>query len=96
MNNIEENLFDAIYTMFGIYVSKSDFSRAVEGTIIKVPSLAGQPYVASVNGTSMNVYSLNQDISYKVDDEVYILMLNGDLSSAKAILGKKPPSNTLE
>ena len=23
-------------------------------------------------------------------------MLNGDLSSAKAILGKKPPSNTLE
>ena len=47
MNNIEENLFDAIYTMFGIYVSKSDFSRAVEGTIIKVPSLATEIFPVS-------------------------------------------------
>ena len=66
MNNIEENLFDAIYTMFGIYVSKSDFSRAVEGTIVKVPSLAGQPYVASVNGTSMNVFSAMEAISHEI------------------------------
>lgn len=91
--NIEESLFDAISALVNQRITQADFNQTTEGKIVELPPVAGAPYTVSVSGTKMPAHPLYQDIKYNLEDEVYILVLNGSYSNTKVILGKKPSSN---
>ena len=87
MVDITENLFDAIQTIVDKTIEESSFNKTVQATILDNSEAEEGKYLVSDGSVTFSAYS--QDKTYNINDSVYILLMNGDFSGQKIILGKE-------
>lgn len=89
MNNIEitNQLFEAIQTIVNESIRHLPYDRTVVASIVANGNKEyGEYQVKTRKGSTFLAYS--DDNSYKVNDEVYVLIPSGDYSERKFILSK--------
>lgn len=87
-NEMLENLFDAISTIVEERVRALSFDRTVEATVVMLPTGDEQLYTVYDGSTYYRV-APQGEMSYQLDDVVYILIPENDFNKTKFIIGKK-------
>ncbi|MBR2245605.1 MAG: hypothetical protein IJ880_01040, partial [Bacilli bacterium] len=86
MNEIQSSLFDTM-KQFSNYTKDTSTSPVTfEGTIKEVKDAGTGIYIVEYLGNDIECYA-NNNMSYLVGDNVYVLVPNGDFSKNKIILG---------
>lgn len=107
MNNIAESWLNAMFTIANKTVDEISSDKTIKAIVKKIVSTSEGKYLISCDGGE-NFYAYTQPGSteiYQVDEQIYILVPQGDMSQRKFILGKvednkqnlsfKVPTNSL-
>lgn len=86
MNNISEQLLSAIDILTDEKVSQLRFDKTVQATIYSIVDINTGEYKVRYNGNIFAAYSNDTSKTYKVEDQVYISVPEGDFSNRKIIL----------
>ena len=87
MSDIGENICQAVDQIINSRISKVNFNSAQTCKVINADKAAQGIYTVSNQYTDFIAYST--DTTYKVDDIVYVLIPNNDMSEQKIIFSKK-------
>ena len=87
-----EILLQAVDTLYNKRVESIKFDTTDSATIIERVDADKGKYVVSTGTTKYVAYSVNTD--YRVGDNVYVTIPNGDYEQQKIIIGKKVTNNS--
>ena len=87
MDNLTENLFDAIQTIVDKTIENQSYNKTIQATIIDNSASSEGKYTLTDGSVTFTAYSSTED--YNVEDSVYVLLLNGDFTGQKIIIGKQ-------
>lgn len=87
MGHIEEQLFGAVEKVAREVVNKSASDKTVKAEIVVLRNADSGEYKVKYEGDTWSAYSIDPNIVYKVGDEVYVLVPNGNYSTKKVIIG---------
>ena len=90
MNNIAESWLNAMFTIANKTVDEISSDKTIKAIVKKIVSTSEGKYLISCDGGE-NFYAYTQPGSteiYQVDEQIYILVPQGDMSQRKFILGK--------
>ena len=87
MNNYEDNILEAIETIVGSSIAKSNYDRTIQATIIKIVDKSLGQYNVKYQDSYFDAFSVDTTIKYVEGTNVYVLVPNGDMSKDKTILG---------
>lgn len=84
MNNISEQLLQAIDILADAKVSKLQYDKTIQATIYRIENIDEGEYKVRYNGNIFSAYS-DPNTTYKVDDSVYVTVPEGNFSNRKII-----------
>lgn len=84
--NIENKICEAIEMIVDNSISKADFDRTIQATILSCTNALTKEYKIKYQDNILTAYA-NGEANYKKDTLVYVLVPNNDLSKQKTILG---------
>lgn len=87
VNDINDSLIKAMEMLAKKNDNDLQTTLTIEATVIETLNEATGAYTVEYLGSRFTAYALTTDISYVVDDRVYVLVPNGDFTSQKMILG---------
>lgn len=85
MNRISEQLLAAAETIAEEKVSKLKYDKTIQAKIFSIVDLDTGEYKVRYNGNIFSAYSNDLSKSYNVDNEVYVIVPEGDFSNKKLI-----------
>lgn len=85
MNNISEQLLQAIDILTDEKVSKLQYDKTIQATIYRIENVDEGEYKVRYNGNIFSAYSSDLSKTYKVDDSVYVTVPEGNFSNRKLI-----------
>ena len=86
-NKYQESILQAIDYLVNNRIDKINKDQTITGTIANCDNALTQQYSVNYNGGLITAYA-QEGASYKQNQEVYILVPEGDFSKRKVILGK--------
>lgn len=89
-NELNEKIFRSVDTIVSARLQNLPFDQTIVGVIESVPeSLEGaQKYIVNYKGAKLTVFVNEKDKSYALNEEVYVLIPQGNFSSKKLITGR--------
>lgn len=87
MNNISEQLLQAMDIIAEEKISNLEFDKTIKAVVYSLVNLDGGEYKVRYNGNIFSAYSDDLTQAYKVDDEVYVTVPEGNFSNKKLITG---------
>lgn len=90
--SIQESIFQAIDVIAEKKISEIKFDKTIECIITSDVNADKGEYSAQYQDIIINVFSNNNTVKYRKDDNVYVLIPQGDFSNKKTIVGKKDNS----
>lgn len=87
--SIQESIFQAIDVIAEKKINEIKFDKTVECIIIDDTKADSGEYSAKYQDIIIPVFSNSNTIKYKIDDNIYVLVPQGDFSNKKTIVGKK-------
>lgn len=87
MNNISEQLLQAMDIIAEEKISNLEFDKTIKAVVYSLVNLDGGEYKVRYNGNIFSAYSDDLTQTYKVDDEVYVTVPEGNFSNKKLITG---------
>ena len=88
MSALEENVYQAIETIASTMLSELKFDQTIRTTIIKIVDADTGEYLVNYNGNTFSAFAADPSIAYKVKDEVFVNVPQGELSDRKLIMSK--------
>lgn len=89
-NEINEKIFKSVDTIVSARLQDLEFDKTivciVEGTPESVEGV--QKYIVNYKGASITAFVNDKDKAYNIDDEVYVLVPQGDFTQKKIITGQ--------
>ena len=86
LQNVAENLFEAIDILTSKRLNSLDFDKTMVCTVIDVSNSKSGIYKVSDGVTTFEAFSENT--TYTIDTKVYVQVPNGDMANQKIITGK--------
>ena len=86
MNSVSEQLLQAIEIITDEKVSQLQFDKTIQAKIFSIVNLDSGEYKVRYNGNIFSAFADNE-VSYKVDDMVYVTVPEGNFSHKKLITG---------
>lgn len=90
--SIQESIFQAIDVIAEKRISEIKFDKTIECIIIDDSKSDQGEYTAKYQDIMIPVFSNVNTLKYKIDDNVYVLIPQGDFSNKKTIIGRKDNS----
>ena len=89
-NELNEKIFRSVDTIVSARLQNLPFDQTIVGVIESVPeSVEGaQKYIVNYKGAKLTVFVNEKDKSYALNEEVYVLIPQGDFSGKKLITGR--------
>lgn len=89
-NEINEKIFKSVDTIVSARLQDLEFDKTIVGKIESTPESreSTQKYSVNYKGASIIAYVNEKDKEYYIDDEVYILVPQGDFTQKKIITGQ--------
>ena len=86
-NELNEKIFRSVDTIVSARLQNLPFDQTIVGTIISVPeSNSGtQKYMVDYKGAKLTVFVNSDDVKYAINEEVYILIPQGDFTGRKIL-----------
>ena len=94
VNDLSQSMLDTIQLMSTKAANSSGATLTVKCTITNIIDAGLGLYEVSYGDNKFNAYS-NTNTSYKISDNVYVLVPGGDFSQEKIIVGATAPKATL-
>ncbi len=88
MNNISEQILEAVDVLTDAKLSKLRYDRTVRATIYSIINVDSGIYYVRFEGNVFTAYAEDIEKKYKIDEEVYIRIPEGDFSNKKIIAGR--------
>ena len=88
MNNIQESIFQAIDVITEKRISEIKFDKTIDCIVTSDANSDKGEYEVKYQDIVFTAYSSNNTVKYKIDDNVYVLIPQGDFSVKKNIIGK--------
>lgn len=85
MNNLSEQLLQAVEIVVDEKITKLEYDKTVQGQIYSIVNLDAGEYKVKYSGNIFSAFAEDTSKTYKVDDSVYIKIPEGDMSSRKII-----------
>ena len=92
-NELQQSMLDAMQLLSTKAANSTDATLTVKCTITDIVDAGLGLYEVEYGDNKFNAYT-NSNISYKVNDNVYVLVPGGDFSQQKMILGATAPAAT--
>lgn len=89
MNNIQESIFQAIDVITEKRISEIKFDKTIDCIVTSDANSDKGEYEVKYQDIVFTAYSSNNTVKYKIDDNVYVLIPQGDFSVKKNIIGKR-------
>ena len=86
MNNIQETLFRAIETITDSKLNQIKFDRTIQGIIVSDDKADAGEYSVKYQDLIFTAYASTRTTKYKKDENVLILVPDGDMSNRKTIV----------
>lgn len=93
MSSLVENFFEAINTISQHNVDMAKNDVTVDGEIRSLVNVDIGHYKVTYQGNSFDAYAQDPLTTYKVGEQVYVLVPQGDFSQRKVILGRSAYKN---
>lgn len=87
MNNIEQQICEAVDIIVQRAMSQAEFDRTIQGTVLSCVDATIGKYKIKYQDSSFYAYASNAEVTYSNGSSVYILIPGNDLSRDKTILG---------
>lgn len=87
MNNLTEQILQAVEIIADEKISKLEYDKTVKATIFSVVNLDIGEYKVRYNGNIFSAFSTDVKVAYKIGDSVYVIIPEGKLSNKKMITG---------
>lgn len=89
-NEINEKIFKSVDTIVSARLQGLEFDKTIVGKIESTPESreSTQKYSVNYKGASITAYVNEKDKEYYIDDEVYVLVPQGDFTQKKIITGQ--------
>ena len=89
-NELNEKIFRSVDTIVSARLQNLPFDQTIVGVIESVPeNLEGtQKYIVNYKGAKLTVFVNEKDKSYALNEEVYVLIPQGNFSGKKLITGR--------
>lgn len=89
-NELNEKIFRSVDTIVSARLQNLPFDQTIVGVIESVPeSVEGaQKYIVNYKGAKLTVFVNEKDKSYALNEEVYVLIPQGNFSGKKLITGR--------
>lgn len=89
-NELNEKIFRSVDTIVSARLQNLPFDQTIVGTIISVPenNSGTQKYMVDYKGAKLTVFVNSDDVKYAINEEVYILIPQGDFTGRKIITGR--------
>lgn len=89
-NELNEKIFRSVDTIVSARLQNLPFDQTIVGVIESVPeSVEGaQKYIVNYKGAKLTVFVNEKDKFYALNEEVYVLIPQGDFSGKKLITGR--------
>lgn len=87
MSQIEQTICEAVDILVNRAISQAQFDKTIKGLIVSLVDSVSGKYKVRYQGDLLYAYAGTADMEFKVGDEVYILVPQGDFSGDKTILG---------
>lgn len=88
MNSISEQLLQAVEVVVDEKVSKLNYDKTVQAKIYSIINLDIGEYKVRYNGNIFSAFVSDLSHKYKIDDQVYVNIPEGDFSNRKIIISK--------
>lgn len=88
MNNISEQLLQAIDIVAEQKLTQLKFDKTIQATIYSIVDVDSGEYKVKYSGNIFSAYSSDTTKTYKANDEVYVTVPEGNFSSRKLITSK--------
>lgn len=88
MNNISEQLLQAIDIVAEQKLTQLKFDKTIQATIYSIVDVDNGEYKVKYSGNIFSAYSSDTTKTYKANDEVYVTVPEGNFSSRKLITSK--------
>lgn len=85
MNNISEQLLQAIDIVADEKISKLRYDKTIQAKIYRIDDLDTGEYKVRYNGNIFSAFASDINKTYKVDESVYVIVPEGDFSQKKLI-----------
>jgi hypothetical protein len=93
MSKLVQDFFDAVNTIAKDEVNASRNDSTIDGEIKSVVNVDIGQYKVEYQGNVFDAYSSDPLSVYKVGEQVYVLVPQGDFSKRKVILGRSDYKN---
>lgn len=89
-NELNEKIFRSVDTIVSARLQNLPFDQTIVGTIISVPENDNgtQKYMVDYKGAQLTVFVNNENVKYAMNEEVYVLIPQGDFTARKIITGR--------
>lgn len=89
-NELNEKIFRSVDTIVSARLQNLPFDQTIVGKIISVPeSESGtQKYMVDYKGAQLTVFVNSENVKYAINEEVYVLIPQGDFTARKIITGR--------
>lgn len=89
-NELNEKIFRSVDTIVSARLQNLPFDQTIVGTIISVPEndTGTQKYMVDYKGAQLTVFVNSENVKYAMNEEVYVLIPQGDFTARKIITGR--------
>lgn len=88
MGNLQDNLFKAIENINSQMIESTPIDLTITVEIINIKNVEVGQYLVKYKGDQFNAFSMDPMTVFRVGEEVYCLVPQGDFSAKKIILGR--------
>ena len=89
MVNVQEQIFRSIETIVDKKIEGLAFDKTIEGIIVDASSAENGEYKVKYQDIIFDAFSNNNTVMYSEDDNVIVLVPEGNMSAKKSIIGAK-------
>ena len=89
MVNVQEQIFRSIETIVDKKIEGLAFDKTIEGIIVDASNAENGEYKVKYQDIIFDAFSNNNTVMYSEDDNVIVLVPEGNMSAKKSIIGTK-------